>query len=259
MPDIFSSKKEKEEKLDSPPVTLRTQNPVSTKKIQKKKHSAVPTTKQRKKISRERKKKIKASLAGLSKHDLPAHSHNSLSAFSYYPKGVNFVNEDPEEEIILLLRKHPVTNIKWISIALAMILAPAFFTVMPIYELLPIRFQIITVVVWYMITIAYIFEEFLSWFFHVNIVTDERIVEVDFHNLIYRELSEANLDQIQDVTVQVGGAFQTSLNYGNVQIQTAAEIPEIEFESVPNPDVIAKVLRDLRVEEEIEKIEGRVR
>ena len=40
--------------------------------------------------------------------------------------------------------------------------------------------------VWYLILAAFIFEEFLGWFFNVNIITDERIVEVDFHNLIYR-------------------------------------------------------------------------
>ncbi len=239
--------------------TLRTQKPVLTPKTLSKAKSAVPSAKQRKKLSRARKEKIKESLSNLSKHELSGSSHGPLSSFAYYPDRVNFVNEDPEEEVILLLRKHPVTNLKWIIFALGMILAPAFFTVMPIFELLPLRFQIISVVVWYMIATAFILEEFLSWFFHVNIVTDERIIEVDFHNLIYRELSEANLDQIQDVTVQVGGATRTSLNYGNVVIQTAAEIPQIEFESVPNPDMVSKVLRNLRIEEEIEKIEGRVR
>ena len=48
-------------------------------------------------------------------------------------------------------------------------------------------------------------------------------------------------------------------NYGDVLIQTAAEIPEVEFEAVPMPDLVAKVLRELRIEEEVEKLEGRVR
>jgi len=44
-----------------------------------------------------------------------------------------------------------------------------------------------------------------------------------------------------------------------VVIQTAAAIPLITFEAVPKPDKVAKTLRELRVEEEQEKIEGRVR
>jgi len=99
----------------------------------------------------------------------------------------------------------------------------------------------------------------LGWFFHVNIVTDERIIEVDFVNLIYREITDANIDQIQDVTVEMGGGIRTYFNYGDLIIQTAAEIPKIDFEAVPKPDMVAKVLRELRVEEEQEKLEGRVR
>ena len=99
----------------------------------------------------------------------------------------------------------------------------------------------------------------MSWFFHVNIITDERIVEVDFANLVYREITDANIDQIQDVTVEVGGSLRTFLHFGNVVIQTAAEIPKIEFEAVPKPDTVARILRELRIEEEKEKLEGRVR
>ena len=109
------------------------------------------------------------------------------------------------------------------------------------------------------IIIAFVFEEFLGWYFNVYIITDERVFDVDFINLIYREITDANLDQIQDVTVRVSGTLRTFLNYGDILIQTASETPQIEFESVPRPDDVAAVLRELRVEEEIEKLEGRVR
>ena len=99
----------------------------------------------------------------------------------------------------------------------------------------------------------------MSWFFHVNIVTDERIVEVDFINLLYREITDANIDQIQDVTVEVSGGPRTFFRFGDVIIQTAAQVPKITFEAVPNPDTVARVLRDLRIEEEQEKLEGRIR
>lgn len=192
-------------------------------------------------------------------HNLPGHTHNPLAAYCYYPDYVRFINEDPEEKVALLLRKHPITNLGWISIAFLMIIAPAFVSVLTPITLLPGDFQLVLILVWYLLTSALILEEFLSWFFHVNIITDERIIEVDFANLIYREITDANIDQIQDVTVEVGGAFRTFLHFGNVVIQTAAEIPKIEFEDVPNPDQVARILRELRIEEEEEKLEGRTR
>lgn len=190
---------------------------------------------------------------------LPGHSHSSLSAYCYYPERVTFINKDQEEKVVLLVRKHPVTNIPWILTAAVMLLAPLVLEYFPLLDFLPQNFRLVAVLMWYLITTAFIFEEFLTWFFNVNIVTDERIFDVDFHNLLYRSITDANLDQIQDVTVRIGSVVRTLFNYGDVLIQTAGEVPEIEFEAVPHPDLIAKILRELRVEEEQEKIEGRVR
>ena len=197
--------------------------------------------------------------SGPARHKLPGHTHNPLSAFLYYPDHTNFVTQDPEEKIVLLLRRHPITNLRWILIAVLLIIAPFLLSSLPIVDFLPTRFQIVAVISWFLLTIAFVYEEFLSWFFNVYIVTDERIVDVDFVNLVYREITDANIDQIQDVTAQMGGVIRTIFNYGDVAIQTAAEIPQIDFEAVPNPDRVSRVLRELRVEEEQEKLEGRVR
>ena len=193
------------------------------------------------------------------KKSLPGHSNNPLASYNYFPSKVYFINKDPEEEVILFLRKHPITNLKWIVVSFGMIVFPAFASVLPFFDSIPSNFSFLLVISWYMVTFAYVFENFLNWFFSVNIVTDERIFDVDFYNLIYRKITDANIDQIQDVTVQIGGGLRTMLNYGDVIIQTAAEIPEIEFEAIPMPDRVAKVLRELRIQEEVERLEGRGR
>lgn len=193
------------------------------------------------------------------RHSLPGHSHNPFASYCYYPDKVNFINQDSEEKVILLLRRHPITNLGWILISFLMIVAPSFLSVFSPFALLPGDYQLVLTLVWYLITSAFILESFLKWFYNVNIVTDERIIEVDFFNLFYREMTDANIDQIQDVTPRVGGGIRTFFNYGDVLIQTASAIPLITFEAVPNPDKVARVLRDLRIEEEEEKLEGRVR
>jgi len=191
--------------------------------------------------------------------NLPGHTHNPLTAFCYFPDNVKFVNKDPEERVILLLRKHPITNIRWILLTILFLIIPVFLPLLSFFEILPSEYQTVLTIALYLMTIAYGFEKFLSWYFHVNLITDERIIEVDFHNLVYREITDANVDQIQDVTVEMGSPVRTALNFGDVIVQTAAQIPKIDFEAVPSPDKVAKVLRELRVEEEIEKLEGRVR
>lgn len=190
---------------------------------------------------------------------LPGHSHNALASFCYYPDHVKFASADPEESVVLILRRHPITNIKWIMSAILMLFVPAFFPVFIPQNILPFEFVLVISLCWYLLITAFSLERFLSWFFNVNIVTDERVFDVDFNTIFNREISDANLDQIQDVTVEVGGAIQTFFHYGDVVIQTAAETPRIRFEKIPNPDRVAMILRELRVEEEVEKMEGRIR
>lgn len=208
-------------------------------------------------VAKENKIPPKEKLADV--HRLEGHSHNPLSAFCYFPDRVKFVAKDSQEQIVLFLRRHPITNFGWMFLTVILLFAPLVLGWFPILSFLPDRFQFIAVSIWYMIVVAYAFESFLMWFFNVCIATDERIFDVDFFNLIYREINEANIDQIQDITVRMSGVIRTIFNYGDVLIQTAGEVPRIEFQSVPNPDRVAKILRELRVEEDQEKIEGRVR
>lgn len=193
------------------------------------------------------------------KDDFPGHTKNPLAAFNYIPDKVNFIAADSKEKVILLLRRHPITNVPWIITAVLMIIAPILLDALPLFDAVPLNIRLVASLFWYLITAAFILEEFLDWFFNIYIVTDERVFDVDFVNLLYREITDANIDQIQDVTTKVGGVIPTIFNYGDVVIQTAAEIPQIEFRSVPRPDTVAQVLRELRIQEEVEKIEGRVR
>ena len=194
-----------------------------------------------------------------SKLELEGHTKSPLAAYCYYPDHVDFIGADKEEKIVLLLRKHPITNLGWSVVSMVLLAAPVVFVLFGLLEFMPLRFQIVGLMFWYLLTTAFIFEEFLTWFFNVYIITDERVFDVDFLHLTYREITDAELEDIQDVTVRVGSVIRTLFDYGDIIVQTSAEIPQLEFEAVPHPDRVAQILRELRVEEKIEELEGRVR
>jgi len=186
-------------------------------------------------------------------------SFNPLAAFIAQPKDIRFETQEKKEKIVLFLRRHWLTNVGWIIGATLMIFAPLLLKFFPLLVFLPPRFRFISLVVWYMLTLAFVFEKFLSWFFNVNIITDERIVDVDFPSLLYRDISSAKIDQIQDVSVKVGGFVRSLFDYGDVLIQTAGTVPEFCFEAVPHPTQVAKIINEQIIQEEQEKIDGRVR
>lgn len=189
----------------------------------------------------------------------PRPTNRLLSSFAFFPPSANFETQSHEEKIILLLRRHPVTNIPWLLLAILLLIAPTFLRFLTLPPILPANYQLIAVLVWYLLTLAFIFENFLSWYFNVNIITDERIVDFDFYSLIYKDISDAKIEDIQETRVIVGGVVRTLLNFGTVFIQTAAEHPNFEFTDIPNPEQVSKILDKLRLVEEQEALEGRAR
>jgi hypothetical protein len=179
------------------------------------------------------------------KRSIPGHTHNKLSAFSVYPEGVGFETLGEEEKIVLLVRAHLITNVKWILVTLLMIIAPGVVQSFGLLLVFPVGLQLIITLSWYLITMAYALESFLSWYFNVYIVTNLRVIDVDFFNLVYKQVSDANIDKIQDVTYNMGGVIRTIFNYGDVFVQTAAEVSEFEFLAVPYPDKVVKIIGDL--------------
>lgn len=191
---------------------------------------------------------------------LPPKKGHSLSSFMVLPsKNVRFETQEPEEEILMILRAHWVTNLPWVFASVVLFFAPAVLRYFPLLSSFPARFQLIFVIVWYLVLLMFIFERFLMWFFNLSIITDERIIDIDFLDLIRKKVSDADIDKIQDVSFNNADAFGAIFNYGNVLVQTAAEIAEFVFGRVPNPAKVADVLQRLRTEEKIEEIEGRVR
>lgn len=223
--------------------------------IKKERAAKKKVTKKESPVAKKKKPNIKAKDATPSKPQMK----NLLGAFYKNPRGVDFETRHSDEQILLVLRKHPITNIRWILLAIVMIFAPTVLSVFPLLEFLPGNFQFIAILGWYLVTAAFSLQNFLTWYFNVDVITDERIIDIEFYNLIYKQVSDAKTDRIQDVTYKTGGALRNIFNFGDVYVQTAGEVPNFEFLGVPSPEKVVEVLQQQRIEEEKEKLEGRIR
>lgn len=174
-----------------------------------------------------------------------------VKSFIEHPDKVSFEGEDKDETILLTLRKHFVTNTKWILIALVLFNVPALSTMLLKYNgidswgFLPIGFRIVLVMLWYIFSFGYVFTSYLIWFYSVYLVSNKRVIDIDFHGLLHRRFSEAMLSNIEDLTHQISGVAQVLFHYGNIHIQTAGELRELEFESVPEPGKVQDFISDM--------------
>jgi len=176
---------------------------------------------------------------------------NLLASFVKDPAHTKFDGEDGDEKVLYVLRKSFVTNVGWILLSALLIIAPALFNTLfvslnidnPGFITPKLTFNINAL--WYLFTFGYIFQRFLNWYFNVYIISDKRIVDMDFYSLLYRKVSDAPLRNIEDITYDVSGIFESLFNYGDVTIQTAAETKEFNFEGVANPARVQDILSDL--------------
>lgn len=175
---------------------------------------------------------------------------SSFASYVEKPADVRFADQERDEEVLLMLRAHPITNVPWILILLLLLLAPL---VLPqILEgtnldptALPERTQILLLLSWYLFSFGYGILSFLSWYFNIHLITNRRVVDLDYYGFLFYRLSEAPLYQIQDITYQVGGLFSVIFNFGDLYIQTAAEKREFDFLKIPNPAKVHDLLTDL--------------
>ena len=170
--------------------------------------------------------------------------------------GVTFENQERGERIVLLLRAHLITLVPSAVTIIFLVFAPIILSVIlaliriDVSTFLGSRQIFLVIVFWYLSVFGYAFYKFIFWYFNVYILTNERIVDIDFRGILHKETSYAKLSQIQDVSPKIIGFFSTFFHYGNVFIQTAAERPEFEFHNVARPDKVAReILEQVRLEE----------
>lgn len=184
---------------------------------------------------------------------------NPLKAYAPKPYKTGFDSQMIDEEVVLVLRRHPITQLKKIFIIILLCFLPLLMSVGPLFDFFTFKLRLALTLGWYALLTTYTLESFLVWFFNVFVITDERIIDVDFYSLIYKDVSSAKIENIEDITASTGGFLASLVDFGTIYIQTAGETPQLQFEEVPHPAKITRILNELILEEEREKMEGRVK
>lgn len=182
----------------------------------------------------------------------PPHRHvlKLMDSYAVKPAGIRFDTQEEEEEVRLFLRQHPILVIPWLVFAgvlmlVPLVLFPALLSAMPPSLAIPPGYVVVVSAFWYVAVFGFALSQILHWHFNIFIVTDRRIIDIDFVNLLYRKFAETQLIRVQDISYKTGGFLATFFNYGDVHIQTAGENPSFVFESVPKPNEVVDVISDL--------------
>lgn len=159
------------------------------------------------------------------------------------------IKQKSYETVVYRIRRHPLTFIPIVALFLLLLLVPIavyflFASLFPAVLSGPRTYPLIVLLMSaYTLTMYLLFYvRFLDYYLDLWIVTNDRIVDIEQHNLFSRSVTELDLFRIQDVTVETHGIFATLFKYGDVMVKTASSNSHIVFFAVPEPNKIREEL-----------------
>lgn len=182
------------------------------------------------------------------------HIHNKLkrtnlfSSFCENPANVTFQTQEQDEKVLLFLRKSKIMNLPWIFATIILVFIPpllyplrdSFFGFIP-----PASFLFVLLPLYYITVAMYAFVNFITWYYNVALITTKRVVDIDFHQLVMKDIAETKLTLVQDVSYRQVGVLENLFGFGHVLIQTAGQVENFEFYQLPQPARVVEVVETL--------------
>jgi len=149
-----------------------------------------------------------------------------LAAFARMPDGVHFALQEDDETILLFLRRHIITNVPWIVSAIILILFPLLINQVLLLTsgspfTLPQNLGAVLLLFYYLAVFAFVLINFMTWFYNITIVTDSRVIDIDYSEIVYQNVAQTKLVQIEDVSYTQTGFIRSLFDYGDMFVQTA--------------------------------------
>ncbi len=103
---------------------------------------------------------------------------------------------------------------------------------------------------WALVMWNLIFARWTDFYYDIWVVTNWRIIDIDQQGFFRRDVSTLlTLDHIEDIKTELHGIIGNVLNFGHVQVQTAAAKDEFEFSDVANPTSVDETVRAAQEEQ----------
>ena len=147
-----------------------------------------------------------------------------------------FKGQYDDEEVLYVFRKHPVVMRRGLFYFMLAVLAgtfPTFIKPEPAYFYggLAAGFGLGAILM---------VPSWIYWYFSINIMTDQRFIQIVQKGFFKKRYSDIGIDQIQSINYQVVGMQETLLGFGTLVVQTY--LGDIVIHDVHKPGEICKEL-----------------
>ena len=151
----------------------------------------------------------------------------------------------PGEQQVLLCRRH------WISLY-PQLLLDLLIAAVPVALVLwatsradrttATQIAVVASVVWVGVMLVRAYFHWYRYHHDIWLISNQRLIDSQRRHWFHRAVSSADLVDIQDVSMQREGVLQTTLDFGDLNVQTASELQRFVLAEIPNPAAVLTIL-----------------
>jgi len=158
------------------------------------------------------------------------------------------------EQMIKMVRSHPMAFFWKIFLALILIITPFFF----FYLLLQWgRTGIIILASALILGGFYTIRIFILWYTNTWIITNFKVIDIDQRRLFDRRVSEIPFEKIKDISYRTKGIISTIFQLGEIEILTSDSKLSFVLKKIYRPQEVQQLITNLQLKKVEREIEGR--
>lgn len=144
---------------------------------------------------------------------------------------------EDEEELVIIVHKHWILGIR-------NLLWPAFALVMGLLFLYMFPFNAIYYLsaLWSIACIVWLLRNFYDYYLDAWIITDQGIIDVEWHGWFHRQSSRVLFSDIQGLSYEIEGIVGTVMRYGTISVEKISNGSLISLDSVKNPKIVEAIV-----------------
>jgi len=163
---------------------------------------------------------------------------------------VSFSNQNANEKVYLLVRKHWLTNLGWILRHIIYALIPLIIYLLLIAfkidtSLIGWKAYLLVILIYYSFLFSNVIRLFSEWYLNPAIITNERVVAYNFKTFGQFNITDLFLENVDDLKQKDSGLLGQFFGYGTICLYGEGEHTQIFLNDIPNPTLVRGVLTDL--------------
>ena len=158
-----------------------------------------------------------------------------------------FEGQYEDEDVKIVFHKHPIVLRRPLIIFMLVLV----FSMFPFSFYPTEKWSLIVLGLGLLAGITVFSYAWMSWYFSLYIVTDQRIIHIDQHGFFHRQVVELGLDKVQNVNYEIPGFTATIFKFGTIIVQTF--VGDLILDTIHKPERIHRkvshIVRDYQAKE----------